>query len=78
MNENLRHYVYFLMERNTYNWRCDELNQIYKTLRDILYSGRDYDPTKLYRYVSKTYPDIPTFEQFVRETIISLISDTDF
>jgi hypothetical protein len=72
MNENLKNYVYFLMDLPNM-----ELNlEMYKGLTDILYHGRNYNPENVHRYVSKMYLDVPTFEQFVRErTIISIFPE---
>jgi hypothetical protein len=74
MNDNKRHYVYYLLDHDFV------MNdpKVYEYLRKLLYSGLDYDENNIYNNLIKMKPltyneELLTLSQYIRDKKLSEI-----
>jgi hypothetical protein len=74
MNDNKRHYVYYLLDHDFV------MNdpKVYEYLRKLIYSGLDYDENHIYNNLIKMKPltyneELLTLSQYIRDKKLSEI-----
>jgi hypothetical protein len=74
MNDNKRHYVYYLLDHDFV------MNdpKVYEYLRKLIYSGLDYDENNIYNNLIKMKPltyneELLTLSQYIRDKKLSEI-----